>query len=92
MSVHWHDDEYEWCPCDEADAAFPAPEVKTEAGMIIDWDRRADKWIGSCSECGEICRRDGTIDDHNLIVVQLAQHDERLHGGDGRTHWSAWLQ
>lgn len=92
MTAHWHDDEYEWCPCDEPETVLPTSDVKAGVGLIIDWDQRAGQWIGRCSECGEICRRAAGVDDHNLIVVQLAQHDERLHGGDGRTHWSAWLQ
>lgn len=23
MTIHWHDDEYAWCPCDEVTTAHP---------------------------------------------------------------------
>jgi hypothetical protein len=35
MSIHWHDDEYEWCPCDEA----PGAEIPT---IWNDPDNNAD--------------------------------------------------
>jgi hypothetical protein len=23
MTYHWHDDEFDWCPCDEDEEGFP---------------------------------------------------------------------
>lgn len=31
MTVHWHDDEREWCPCDEPADAVPLAEARDDA-------------------------------------------------------------
>ncbi len=88
MSFHWHDNEGGFCPCDEPEQPPTAPELT----MLVDYDEKADQWIGHCPEHGELNRLDGSIDAHNLVVIDLARHDEMLHDGDGRVHWSAWLR
>lgn len=94
MSVHWHGGNLGYCPCDEGEKAFPEvvapPEPEVE--LIVDYDGTSDEWFGRCAEHGEILRSDGSMDAHNLVVITLAQHDERLHDGDGKMHWSAWLR
>lgn len=59
--------------------------------MVVDYSETADEWIGECSQHGEILRVAGSVPDHNLVIANLVRHDEMLHDGDGKLHWSAWL-
>ena len=69
----------------------PPPVPWGDPETVVDYDGEADQWIGHCSEHVEILRVAGAVDDHNLVVVRLLQHDEYRHDGDGQMHWSAWL-
>jgi hypothetical protein len=99
MSVHWHDDEHGFCPCDEpGGVVIIPPGVPVLATPVaddgptfeVDYDERTDAWIGRCSEHGAIFQRAGDHDDHNAVVIALARHDEYEHDGDGMVHWQMW--
>jgi hypothetical protein len=93
MTVHWHDDEHGFCPCDEPEGATaPSGASEPDDGPTfeVDYDERADQWIGRCDEHGEIFRHGGDHPDHNAVVIGLARHDESQHDGDGMVHWQMW--
>lgn len=103
MTVHWHDDEHGFCPCDEQPggtfivppgvpvlAAYADAPADTGHTMLVDYDEDADQWIGRCDEHGEIFRLGGDHPDHNAVVIGLARHDESQHDGDGMVHWQMW--
>lgn len=78
-------------PDNNADAQ-QAGGVTVKVDMIVDYNKRSDSWFGRCAEHGEIVHAGGKADDHNRVVIELAKHDEREHGGDGTVHWTAWVR
>ena len=96
MSIHWHDDEHGFCPCDETGpyvvptgVAMLTPPGE-EPTFLVDYEEAADQWVGHCDQHGEILRRNAGVDDHNAVIIALARHDEFQHGGDGKVHWQMW--
>lgn len=102
MTFHWHDDECGFCPCDEPGGVVTIPpgvpvlQAYAERPgdgptMMIDFDEEADQWTGHCSEHGRIFQRAANADDHNVVLMLLARHDEFDHDGDGNIYWQDWL-